>query len=153
MNTNRESTEVMSGEAKMRKRIINIALVLAVVALMVFLAFHVKIKRPVQEVAVLKTIGMTCGSCAGKIEKALMRLPGTAGVEVDVEGGWVLVGYQSTSAKPDTFAAAVNNEGFRSWLMEKMPIAEFKKVAGRDFGSKAVKSSYCGNGGCGSNRN
>ncbi|WP_243689431.1 heavy-metal-associated domain-containing protein [Geotalea toluenoxydans] len=85
----------------MRKRIINIALLLAVVALMVFLAFHVKIKRPVQEVAVLKTIGMTCGSCAGKIEKALMRLPGTAGVEVDVEGGgcWLAINQHLQSLK------------------------------------------------------
>ncbi|WP_243371672.1 heavy metal-associated domain-containing protein [Geotalea sp. SG265] len=133
----------------MKKRIINILLVVAVVALMVYLAFQVKIKQPPEEVAVLKTMGMTCGSCAGKIENALLRLPGTVGVEVDVAGGWVLVGYRSASAKPETFAAAVNGAGFRSWLMEKMTIADFKKVTGRDFGAKGSKKGGC-KGGCGS---
>jgi copper chaperone CopZ len=137
----------------MKRRIVNIALLVAVVALMVFLAFRVKIRPPVEEVAVLKTIGMTCGSCAGKVEKALMRLPGTAGVEVAVERGWVLVGYQSGAAKPETFAAAVAAEGFRSWLMEKMSAADFKKITGREFGAKATKGSCCGKDGCGSRRN
>ncbi|SNB45389.1 heavy-metal-associated domain-containing protein [Geobacter sp. DSM 9736] len=134
-----------------KKTIINFVLVVAVLAVLGVLAFHVRIRPVAEYVAVLRTVGMTCGSCAGKIEKALMRLPGTAGVEVDVNGGWVLVGYDSKSAKPETFADAVNRTGFRSWLMEKMYIEDFRRIAGRDFGIKVAQSG-CG-GGCGGGKN
>ncbi|WP_298439573.1 heavy-metal-associated domain-containing protein [Geobacter sp.] len=134
----------------MRKRTIGTGIIVAcAVALVVYLGFHVRLAPVPNAVAALKTLGMTCGSCAGKIEKALKPLNGVAGVEVDVDGGWVLVGYDSQKARPDTFAEAVRKAGFQSWLMEQMSITDFRRVMGRDFGMKVARAGCCGNGGCG----
>ncbi len=133
----------------MRKRTIGTGILVAcAVGLIVYLAFHVRIAPVPNAVAALKTFGMTCGSCAGKIEKALKPLKGVSGVEVDVNGGWVLVGYATQSASPEAFAGAVRKAGFQSWPMEQMSLADFRQVAGRDFGAKLVKTSGCGSGGC-----
>ncbi|KIE43952.1 heavy-metal-associated domain-containing protein [Geobacter anodireducens] len=135
----------------MGKRTIGTGILVAcAVGLLVYLAFHVRLAPVPNAVAALKTFGMTCGSCAGKIEKALKPLKGVAGVEVDVNGGWVMVGFDTQSANPETFAGAVRKAGFQSWLMEQMTLADFRQVSGRDFGAKAVRSSGCGTGGCGS---
>lgn len=134
----------------MRKRTIGTGILVAcAVGLIVYLAFHVRIAPVPNAVAALKTFGMTCGSCAGKIEKALKPLRGVSGVEVDVNGGWVLVGYDTQSASPEEFAGAVRKAGFQSWPMEQMSLADFRQVAGRDFGTKVARASGCGSGGCG----
>ncbi len=135
----------------MRKRTIGTGILVAcALGLLVYLAFHVRLAPVPNAVAALKTFGMTCGSCAGKIEKALRPMNGVAGVEVDVNGGWVMVGYDSQTANPDAFAGAIRKAGFQSWLMERMSLADFRQVAGRDFGAKAVRSGGCGSDGCGS---
>lgn len=134
----------------MRRRTIGTGILVAcAVGFIVYLAFHVRIAPAPNAVAALKTFGMTCGSCAGKIEKALKPLKGVSGVEVDVNGGWVMVGYDAQSASPEAFTGAVRKAGFQSWLMEQMSLADFRQVAGRDFGAKLVKTSGCGSGGCG----
>ena len=134
----------------MWKRTIGTGIIVAcAVALIVYLGFHVRLTPTANAVAALKTFGMTCGSCAGKIEKALKPLKGVAGVEVDVDGGWVMVGYDSHTARPETFADAVHKAGFQSWLMEQMSLADFKRFAGHDFGMKLARASCCGTGGCG----
>ncbi|MBT1075827.1 heavy-metal-associated domain-containing protein [Geobacter grbiciae] len=123
-------------------------LVVCAVGLLVYLAFNVRLAPVPNAVAAIKTVGMTCGSCAGKIEKALKPMKGVAGVEVDVEGGWVLVGYDTNSANPEAFAGAVRKAGFQSWLREQMSLADFRRVAGRDFGAKVIRSGGCGTGRC-----
>lgn len=134
----------------MRKRTVGTGILVAcAVGLLVYLALNVRLAPVPNAVAALKTIGMTCGSCADKIEKALRPMNGVAGVEVDVNGGWVLVGYDTASANPETFAGAVRKAGFKSWLMKQMSLADFRRVSGRDFGAKAVRSGGCGTGGCG----
>jgi len=51
--------------------------------------------------------GMTCGSCASKVEKVLTAVPGVTGVAVDVAAGRVTVaGLASGSAIADAVAAA-----------------------------------------------
>lgn len=130
------------------KKFFNMALVAIAVALLIALGFLVKIRPAVTDVAVLKTIGMTCASCAVNIEKALDSASGVGGVEIDVDRGWVLIGYNAEAANPDSFAGTVTNVGFRSWLMETMSAEEFRDIAGRAFGAK-MKRSGCGNGGCG----
>lgn len=132
---------------KKRDRIINVILVAVAVAVVALFALNVRKGATADSVAVLKTLGMTCGSCAAKIEKALKPLKGVAGIEVDVNGGWVLVGYDSKATGPDPFAGMVAKTGYRSWLMQQLSIAEFRTITGREFGAKAAQA---GCGGCGS---
>lgn len=59
-------------------RILNVVLLIAVLALLVAFAFSVRIRPAVDNVAVLKTFGMTCGGCSANIEKALQVKRGVA---------------------------------------------------------------------------
>ena len=131
-------------------KIINIVLVLGVTLLLVVIAFSVRIRPAADNVAVLITAGMTCGSCAGKIEKALQAKKGVASVEVDVDGGWVIVGYDSKKVKPEKIASAVSGLGYWSKVAELLSVERFRKITGRDPGAK-MKSIGCG-GGCGNRK-
>jgi periplasmic mercuric ion binding protein len=123
--------------------VIGAVVVLAAVAGAVYAVVSTK---TADSVAVLNTSGMTCGSCAGKIEKALRGEKGVAEVEVDLDGGRVFVSVDSTEAKPAPLAEKVTGLGYRSSVAALVPAEEFRRVTGRDVGQKAEKSS---NGGCG----
>ena len=58
----------------MKNRTINVMILVATVTLLSVLAFYVRIGATADSVAVLKTTGMTCGSCSSKITKALESL-------------------------------------------------------------------------------
>ena len=142
----------------MKNRIINMVILVSVITLLSVLAFYVKIGATADSVAVLKTTGMTCGSCSSKITKALEALQGVAVTEVDVEGGWVVVGYDTKSVKPEALAEKVSGAGFGSNVHQVLTPEQFKQVTGRDIGKKAAPSGGCGGcgtkgGGCGSNKN
>lgn len=137
----------------MRAKVINMLTVLAAVALLVLLAFYVRVGVTADTVAVLKTYGMTCGSCSSKITAALQSLKGVAATEVDVEGGWVVVGYDSKTVKPEALAAEVNGAGFVSNIDRILTPSEFKQITGRDIGQKTVTGGgCCGKGGCASGK-
>jgi copper chaperone CopZ len=145
------SSAATPGTAKGRKmgkgKIVNIVLVLTVTLLLGVFAFSVRIKPAADNVAVLSTTGMTCGSCAGKIEKALQAKEGVASVEVDVEGGWVIVGYDSKKIKPEKIAAAVSGLGYRSKVAESLSVERFRAITGRNPGEGVTGKTGCG--GCG----
>jgi len=134
-------------------KVIN-GIILAVVALfLVTLAFRVNVGATADSVAVLKTAGMTCGSCSSKITSALERQKGVAATEVDVEGGWVIVGYDTKTIKPEALAEKVSNSGFASTVHLVLTPEQFKQTTGRDLGENvAPKTGCCGSkgGGCGS---
>lgn len=137
------------------KKISTSLLVLAVVTILIVLAFQVRIGATANSVAVLRTTGMTCGSCSSKITKALESVKGVAITEVDVEGGWVVVGYDTKAVNPEALAAQVKSTGFGSNVHMVLTPEQFKQVTGRDIGGKsAPKSGCCGGkgGGCGSNK-
>lgn len=144
-----------------KKRISTALLIIAAVTFLSVLAFKVKIGVTADSIAVLKTTGMTCGSCSSKISKALETLKGVAVTEVDVEGGWVVVGYDTKSVKPDVLAAQVVNTGFGSNVHMVLTPEQFKQLTGREIGKKATSAGGCGGcgsasgkgGGCGSNKN
>ena len=131
-------------------KIYNIVLVLTAIALLVVFAFSVRIRPAADNVAVLITAGMTCGSCAGKIEKALQAKEGVASVEVDADGGWVIVGYDSKKVKPEVIASTVSGLGYWSNVAELLRVERFRAITGRDPGAK-MKSIGCG-GGCGNRK-
>lgn len=139
------------------KRISTSLLVIAAVTVLVVLAFRVRIGATADSIAVLKTIGMTCGSCSSKITKALESLKGVAVTEVDVEGGWVVVGYDTKSVKPEALAEKVSGVGFGSNVHVVLTPEQFKQITGRDIGKNASPSGGCGGcgtkGGCGTTKN
>lgn len=129
------------------KRLSTSILVLIAVTILVVLAFRVNIGITADSIAVLKTSGMTCGSCSGKISTALDSMKGVAAAEVDVEGGWVVVGYDTKAVKPESLAEKVKSAGFDSNLHMVLTPEQFRQITGRDIGRKAPSSGGCG--GCG----
>jgi mercuric ion binding protein len=140
----------------MKKKVVNGVFIISVITLLSVLAFFVRIGATSDSIAVLKTTGMTCGSCSSKITKALESLKGVAVTEVDVEGGWVVVGYDTKAVKPEVLAEKVNGAGFGSNVHQVLTPEQFKQITGRDIGKKASSSGGCGGcgtkGGCGSNK-
>jgi mercuric ion binding protein len=123
--------------------IVNGIIITAAAVLLVTLAFHIKNGFTADSVAVLKTTGMTCGSCSRKITKALETLKGVAVTEVDVEGGWVVVGYDTKAVKPEALAEKVNGAGFGSNVQQVLTPEQFKQITGRDIGKNAKPGSGC----------
>jgi copper chaperone CopZ len=136
--------------------IINSIIIAVVTVFLVTLAFHVRAGATTDSVAVLKTTGMTCGSCSSKITRALEAQKGVAVTEVDVEGGWVIVGYEMKSVTPEALAEKVKGSGFGSDVHRVLTPEQFKQITGRDIGKTASPSGGCGgcgsNGGCGSKK-
>ena len=137
------------------KKIYGSLLVIAAATLLVVLAFHVRIGATADSVAVLQTRGMTCSSCSSKITQALEREKGVAVTEVDVAGGWVIVGYDAKSIKPEALAQKVSATGFGSDLYAVLTPAEFRRMAGRELGKSGSAAKGCcsgSSGSCGNNR-
>jgi mercuric ion binding protein len=137
----------------MRTRTICTALLIAAsVTLLVVLALRVRVGATADAIAVLRTTGMTCSSCSSKITTALERERGVAVTEVDVAGGWVIVGYDTKTIKPENLALKVSETGFGSKVYAVLTPEEFRQVTGRDIGKDASAAKGCcgGKGGCGS---
>jgi periplasmic mercuric ion binding protein len=137
------------------KKTITTVLVISVVILLVVLGFHVRTGATADSIAVLKTSGMTCGSCSSKITKALESVHGVADTEVDVEGGWVIVGYDTKVVKPEKLVEKVKGTGFGSDIHVVLTPEQFRKITGRAFGQKAAASKGCcggKGGGCGGDK-
>lgn len=141
----------------MKSRVLNGAIVVAVISFLSILAFYVRIGDTADSVVVLRAAGMTCGSCSEKIGAALKREKGVAVTEVDVNNGLVIVGYDTKKTRPETIAARVSRTGYESSLYAVLTPDEFKKAAGREIGKNASSSGGCGGcasggGGCGGNK-
>jgi mercuric ion binding protein len=103
-------------------------------------------------VVVLKAQGVTCGSCAGKIEKALKEKPGVASVEVDVDNGGIAVAYDAKVIKPEILAETVTALGYESSVAQNFSAEEYRAVTGREVASHSpAKTGGCGC--CNKNRN
>ena len=128
-------------------------LVIVAVTILVVLAFHVRIGATADSITVLRTSGMTCSSCSSKITKALESLKGVAVTEVDLNGGWVIVGYDTKSVKPESIAQKVSGIGFKSDVYGVLTPEEFRRITGRNVGQNIARSKgCCGNdGGCSRN--
>jgi len=137
--------------------IINSIILAVAVVFLVALSFRVKTGAAADSIAVLKTTGMTCGSCSSKITTTLETLKGVAVTEVDVEGGWVLVGYDTKIVRPEALVEKVTGAGFASTVHRVLTPGQFKQITGRDIGKNASPAAGCGGcgtkGGCGSSNN
>jgi copper chaperone CopZ len=139
-----------------RKNIINGLLVLAVVVMLVFLAFRIRVGATADSVALLRTTGMTCSSCADKITQTLSREKGVAGTEVDVAGGLVIVGYDHRLVTPESLTQKVSGAGFGSMVYAVMTPEEYKQLTGRQIWKSGTPAAGCGgcgqSGGCGTKK-
>lgn len=145
----------LSRESKMKNKKINVVILVSAVTLLSVFAFFVRVGATADSVAVLRTTGMTCGSCSSKITKALETLKGVAVTEVDVEGGWVIVGYDTKTVTPEALTGKVNGAGFGTNVHQVLTPEQFKQLTGRDIGARATSNSGCcgsKGGGCGSNK-
>ena len=134
------------------KTICTTLLIVTSVTLLVVLALRVRVGATADSVAVLRTTGMTCGSCSSTISKALEREKGVAVTEVDVDGGWVIVGYDTKTITPENLALKVRDAGFGSNVYAVLTPEEFKRVTGREIGKNASAARGCcggKGGGCG----
>ncbi|MDB5943708.1 MAG: copper-translocating P-type ATPase [Ramlibacter sp.] len=72
--------------------------------------------------------GMTCASCVARVEKALKKVPGVAGAEVNLATETAAVQFSGPSASVDALTAAVEKAGYTA-----RPLAEeSSSTAGED---------------------
>ena len=128
------------------KKISTLLLIIMAVTMLVVLAFRVTVGATADSVAVLSTTGMTCGSCSDKITQALQSVKGVAVAEVDVAGGWVIVGYDTKTTGPAKLAQKIGEAGFGSKVYAVLTPEQFRDITGRELGKN---SSAAGCGGCG----
>jgi copper chaperone CopZ len=124
-------------------KVINIVLLVIVIALLVAAAMFVRIRPTADSVAVLSTAGMTCDRCGSTLERALQARKGVAGVEVDVKGGRVVVGYDSKKTGPELLASTATEAGYRSSVAGMMSAEKFRAMTGRS------PEELSGKAGCG----
>lgn len=134
----------------MKTKLVSGLIVATVVVLLSLLACYVRVGATADSVAVLRTTGMTCGSCSTVITEELQKVTGVAATEVDVEGGWVLVSYDTKAVNPELLAAKVKEAGFASAVQQVLSPEQFRQIAGHDIGKKGAASGCCGGkgGGC-----
>ncbi len=130
--------------------ILNLTIVILTVCLLAVLAFRVQTGTTADSVAVLKTSGMTCGACADTITSSLKGIHGVAASEVDVENGYVVIGYDTAKTTPAALAETVHGAGYASSVARVMPPDEFRRLVGRNVGEKESQGQgCCGSGACG----
>ena len=135
-----------------RNKMITGIIACAVVALLVYMSFHVKTAAAATAVAVLKTSGMTCGSCSEKITGHLKTVKGVTHTEVDLGGGYVIVGFDAGTTSPESLAEQVSKTGYGSTVQTVLSPEQFRQMTGRDLGQMAQAGGGCcgPGGGCSS---
>lgn len=131
----------------MKNKTINAILIIFVVVILVTLAFFVRLGATADKVAVLQTAGMMRGGCVSDIEKALQAKEGIASMEVDVNGGRVIVGFDSKKVRPGEIAAIISGLGYWNKVSEVLSKEEFRAKTGREPGIN-MGTVGCA-GGCG----
>lgn len=128
-------------------KIINFILLLIVIALLSIFALAVRIRPVGDAVVLLQAAGISCGSSAGEIEKALEPAGGVSAVELDPKGGLVIVGYDSRKVRPDTLAGTISGAGYGCSVLRVLTMEEFRRMTGR-FPGRGAGTGVCG-AGCG----
>jgi len=129
----------------MQQKTQNLILILVAITVLAAFAFSVRNGEHPDSVVVLKTLGMTCASCSGKITKVLHAQQGVTSAEVDVPGGRVTVWYDSKQSGPERLAQSVTAIGYGNSILMNRPADEFRAMTGRS-GSAMARA---GGGGCG----
>lgn len=125
----------------------NILAAVAVAVVLVLFGLFVRFDASANTYAVLKASGMTCGSCSGKVEKALRNKPGVSSVRVDLPSGLVLVGYDGRVLEARMLAEDVSKAGFSAKVQR---VLDAKQYAALMAGSPGGGCGNCNSSGaCG----
>jgi len=134
----------------LRKRnVINMLLILAATVVVGVFAFSVRLEASANSVAILRAQGMTCGSCASRIEQVLKEVKGVASVQVNVDGEQVVVGYDANQVQPETIAERVTGSGYGSSIIQVVTPDQYASMTGKSMAA-VRKGGGCGSGCCGS---
>jgi len=134
----------------MKRRVLNGCLILSGIVLLAILASFVRVGATADTVVVLRTAGMTCGSCAEQVTRALQSERGVASTEVDLAGGRVMAGFDAKQTGPGKLAAKVAAAGYASQVQSVLTPEQFKSLSGHQVGSLQAQAGCCGKVGCGS---
>jgi copper chaperone CopZ len=115
-----------------KRKIINIALLLTVIALLITGAMFVRIRPMADRVTVLSAAGMTCDRCGSAIERALQAKPGVTAVEIDLKGSRVIVAYDSKTTDPAVISSTVRCLGYRNSIADCLSAEQYRTLTGRD---------------------
>lgn len=121
-----------------------ILIALSVLVVLGSFAFALNARPQADSVAVLKTLGMTCRSCAGTIEKNLLAKPGVMEVTVLVDSGQVTATYDSGIIRPEEIVATVTEAGYKSAVVKNLPLENYHAKSG----PKPSGQGGCGSGCC-----
>jgi|GEM_PF-628986 len=134
------------------KKALTVILLLAAASLIVTLAFRVDAGASADSVAVLKTEGVTCGNCIGRVSGTLEGMAGVAGTEIDPVQGRVFILYDTRTTTPEKLAEKISETGYRSTVSEVMSPEQFKRVTGKNAGEIIFSTAGCGGCGGGASR-
>lgn len=68
--------------------------------------------------------GMTCSACSAHVEKAVCKLEGVQGVNVNLLGGSMVVEYDPGAESPESIIAAVDAAGYGASLPTQAPLVQ-----------------------------
>lgn len=131
-----------------KRNAVNSLLILAAVLVVGIFAFSVRLEASANSVAILRAHGMTCGSCASKIEQSLRGAQGVASVQVNVSGGEVVVGYDSNRVRPEAIAERITGSGYGCSIIQVLTPEQYAAVTGRNIAA-VRQGGGCGGGCCG----
>lgn len=97
------------------------------------------------ETTELKVDGMTCGSCVASVTKALKRVPGVQGVEVDLSSGIARIRGEHAANLVPAFVAALGDAGYEAGPATGAPAEHPHPSGGCGAGSGTATK---GRGGC-----
>jgi copper chaperone CopZ len=95
-------------------------------------------------VVVLKSRGISCGSCAGRIAQEIDAKPGVAGVEVDVDAGQVMIAVDSKTARPEGLAETVTALGYKSSILQVLSREQYQAMTGGKAAPRTANADGCG---------
>lgn len=129
----------------------NTLLVLAAAVIVGLLAFSVRLEASANSVAILRAQGMTCGGCASRIEQALKGTKGVTSVQVNVDAGQVVVGYDSNQVNPEAIAERVTGSGYGCSVIQLLTPEQYASMTGQNL-AEVKKRGGCGGRCCGTEK-
>lgn len=122
-----------------------ILIALSIIVVLASFVFAVRAIPNPDSVVVLKTLNMTCGSCASAIERTLLGKPGVSEVMVDVAAGQVIAIYDARITNSDALAEFVSAAGYKSGVVQSLSLQRYREITGETgLDKKPPKKGGCG---------